>query len=58
MLIKSRQSSKWFGVCAYTLTDSKIVSIPDMLIKPLKHLFVANCLHDLLSVLYTGQVDV
>lgn len=37
------------GFGAHTLTDSKIVSIPDMLIKPLKHLFVTNCPSDLAS---------
>lgn len=39
-------------------TDSKIVPIPDMLIKPLKHLFVMNCPSDLASVLYDGHVGV
>lgn len=42
----------------HTLTDSKIVSIPDMLIKPLKHLFVTNCPGDLPSALYDGHVGV
>lgn len=42
----------------HTFTDSKIVSIPDMLIKPLKHLFAANCLKGLLPVLHTGQAGV
>lgn len=47
-----------WGLRAHTLTDSKIVSIPDMLIKPLKHLFVTNCPGDLPSALYDGHVGV
>lgn len=46
------------GVCAHTLTDSKIVSIPDTLIKPLKHLFVTNCPSDLASALHDRHVGV
>ena len=52
--------SKWFEVCTLTVTDSKIVSIPDTLIKPLKHLFAANCLKGLLplSEMNAGWVGV
>lgn len=39
-------------------SDSKTVSILDMLIKPLKHLFAANCLKGLLTLLYSGQAGV
>lgn len=44
-----------WGLYART-ADSKVVSIPDMLIKPLKHLFVANCLNGLLTAFCTAQV--
>lgn len=36
---------------ARTHSDSKIVSIPDILIKPLKHLFASNCPESLLPAL-------